>query len=313
MISLVGYTGFVGGNIFASGKIDCGYNSKNIGAAYGTSPDLLIYAGLRAEKYLANSFPEKDMELILEAEKNIELIAPKKLVLISTVDVLSDPVDAYEDSAINESSLCAYGYNRRELEKWVRDKYPDALITRLPALFGYGLKKNFLYDMINTVPSMLNESKYRELSVKDELIAKCYKQEENGFYKLIADADTKGVLKKHFEEAGFTSLGFTDSRSVFQFYPLSRLWEDINTALTSSLTIMHTATEPVSAAEIYNYVTGRIFENELPKEPLKYDFKTRYAELFGGKDGYIMSKEVILRIIKDYYNKQLSIQSERIN
>ena len=87
MNALVGYTGFVGSNIYETGSFDQVYNSKNIEDAYGTNPDLLIYAGLRAEKYLANNAPEKDMELIEQAQENIEKINPKKLVLISTIDV----------------------------------------------------------------------------------------------------------------------------------------------------------------------------------------------------------------------------------
>ena len=62
MKALVGYTGFVGSNINAKGDFDALYNSKNIEEAFGTSPDLLVYAGLRAEKYLANNFPEEDMK-----------------------------------------------------------------------------------------------------------------------------------------------------------------------------------------------------------------------------------------------------------
>ena len=67
MIALVGYTGFVGCNIYAkaSNRIESLYNSKNICKAYGLEPDVLIYSGLRAEKYLANNEPDKDMELIL--------------------------------------------------------------------------------------------------------------------------------------------------------------------------------------------------------------------------------------------------------
>ena len=89
MKALVGYTGFVGSNICeaAGNDIDALYNSRNIAEAYGTNPDLLIYAGLRAEKYLANNAPEKDLELIFQAERNIEKIDPKKLVLISTIDI----------------------------------------------------------------------------------------------------------------------------------------------------------------------------------------------------------------------------------
>ena len=100
MNALVGYTGFVGGNICAAGKFDGLYNSKNIEEAYGTRPELLVYAGLRAEKYLANSAPDKDMELIFQAEENIRRIAPKKLVLISTIDVFKGPVGVNEASEI---------------------------------------------------------------------------------------------------------------------------------------------------------------------------------------------------------------------
>ena len=101
MKALVGYTGFVGSNIYDAGDFDAFYNSKNIQEAYGTEPDLLIYAGLRAEKYLANNAPEKDMELIYQAEENITMIAPKKLVLISTIDVIKNPMGVDENSDID--------------------------------------------------------------------------------------------------------------------------------------------------------------------------------------------------------------------
>ena len=163
MTALVGYTGFVGSNIYAAGDFDAVYNSKNIEKAYGTEPDLLIYAGLRAEKYLANNAPEKDMELIYQAEKNIMRIAPKKLVLISTIDVFKAPRNVDENSVIDTENLHPYGYNRYQLEIWVRENYPDSLIIRLPGLFGQNIKKNFIFDMINLIPSMLKEEKLEEI------------------------------------------------------------------------------------------------------------------------------------------------------
>lgn len=39
MKALVGYTGFVGSNIYAAGTFDAIYNSKNIADAFGTNPD----------------------------------------------------------------------------------------------------------------------------------------------------------------------------------------------------------------------------------------------------------------------------------
>ena len=157
MNALVGYTGFVGSNIYAAakGKIDAAYNSKNIKDAFDTKPDTLIYAGLRAEKYLANNFPKKDMELIKEAEDNISKINPKSLVLISTIDVFKNPVDVDENSKIDTDNLHAYGLNRYRLEQWVRTNYPDALIIRLPGLFGENIKRNFIYDYIIIIPFML--------------------------------------------------------------------------------------------------------------------------------------------------------------
>ena len=124
MKALVGYTGFVGSNLYDSADFDAVYNSKNIEKAYGTEPELLVYAGLRAEKYLANNAPEKDMALIVQAEENIRKIAPKKLVLISTVDVFKDPQGVDENSEIDTKDLHAYGYNRYLFEQWVREYYP---------------------------------------------------------------------------------------------------------------------------------------------------------------------------------------------
>ena len=93
MTSLVGYTGFVGSNIYAAGKKEINkiYNSKNIEEAFDTKPDLLIYAGIRAEKYLANTNPDTDMQAIYQAEENIRKINAKKLVLISTIDIFKNP------------------------------------------------------------------------------------------------------------------------------------------------------------------------------------------------------------------------------
>ena len=90
MISLVGYSGFVGSNLMLSYPFEGLYNSQNIKTAYGTKPQILVYAGVTGTKYLANRYPEKDRAIIDAAVENIKQINPKKLVLISTVDVNSN-------------------------------------------------------------------------------------------------------------------------------------------------------------------------------------------------------------------------------
>lgn len=306
MIALVGYTGFVGSNIYEKGNIDKVYNSKNIVEAYGTEPDLLIYAGLRAEKYLANTAPEADMDLILQAEENITKIAPKRLVLISTIDVFKNPLNVDEDSEIDTQNLHSYGLNRYRLEQWVMDNYKDALIIRLPGLYGNNIKKNFIYDYINVIPFMLKEEKYQELVIRKPQLEKYYELQKNGFYKCKAVEEVeKNDLKDMFRELGFTALNFTDSRNVYQFYPLSRLWDDLQVALKNNIHMFHPATEPISAGEVYHYLSGRSFENEIVEKPVYYDYRTKYAEVFDGQNGYLMNKAEILEDIKRFVERMI--------
>lgn len=305
MVSLVGYTGFVGSNIYSSGNFDEVYDSKNILEAYGTNPDLLIYSGLPAEKYLANNNPKKDMELILGAEKNISLINPKKLVLISTIDVFKSPINVNENTMIDTKNLHPYGYNRYLLENWVRENYKDALIVRLPALFGENIKKNFIYDLINIIPTMLKEDKFKELLILDKEIEKYYKIQDNGFYKVKnLNKIEKEILKEKFKNLNFTALNFTDSRSQYQFYPLNRLWKDINICLKNDIKLWHPATEPITSKEIYEYVVGQEFSNKLEGVPICYDYKTLFYKVFSGENGYILNKNQVLKKIKEFVLSQ---------
>lgn len=183
MKSLVGSTGFVGSNLREGGDFDALYNSKNIADAFGTSPDLLVYAGARAEMFLANAFPEKDFAQMRDALGNIKNIQPKKLVLISTISVYGENPAGDEDTAIDENTLTAYGRNRLWLENAARGECADALIVRLPALYGKNLKKNFIYDYIHVIPSLLKEEKFRELAAAGGSLDDFYERQGNGFYQ----------------------------------------------------------------------------------------------------------------------------------
>lgn len=301
MKALVGYTGFVGSNLYAAGDFDAVYNSKNIEEAFGTEPDLLVYAGLRAEKYLANNAPEKDMELIYQAEENISKINPKKLVLVSTIDVFKVPNGVDEMTKIDTVELHPYGYDRYQLEVWVRENYPDALIIRLPGLFGKNIKKNFIYDYINVIPFMLKEDKMEELCEKDAELKKYYNHQDNGFYKLADITDEeRSLLKEKFKKLGFSALNFTDSRAKYQFYNLRRLWSDIQIALDNNIKLWHPATEPVSASELYEYLSGEKFINELNGTLADYNYKTIYDNVFKGNNGYIADKNQVLKEIEAF-------------
>jgi hypothetical protein len=205
-----------------------------------------------------------------------------------------------ENSVIDTENLHPYGYNRYQLEIWVRENYPDSLIIRLPGLFGQNIKKNFIYDYINVIPFMLKEEKFRELAGKDSEIAEYYELQENGFYRVNVPENKKEELKAKFKVLGFSALNFTDSRSVYQFYNLGRLWSDIQIALNKGIKLWHPATEPVSAGEVFKYLTGTDFVNELKGIPANYDYRTIYAKEFGGTDKYICDKKQVLDEIKGF-------------
>lgn len=302
---LVGHTGFVGSNLASQHHFDGLFNSKNIEEAFEGNPDLLVYSGVPAQKFLANQNPEADFKVIENTIVNIKKINPKKIVLISTIDIYKTPINVDEETEVISEDLEAYGKNRFYLEKWVKENFQEYLIVHLPGLYGKNIKKNFIYDLIKIIPSMLKEEKFNELSAKDNSIANFYEKVENGFYKCktLTQEESK-IVKNYFNNIGFSALNFTDSRGVYQFYNLSYLWNHIETALQKGIKVLNLATEPVSVHELYQYINGKEFKNEISSNIVHYDFQTKYAEIFNGKNGYIFSKEFILEDIKQFVEKE---------
>lgn len=302
---LVGYSGFVGSNLCANHRFDGLYNSKNITESYNSCPDLLVYSGVPAQKFIANQFPEQDFDVIKNAINNIKKINSKKIVLISTIDVYKNPINVNEDSNIETDGLQPYGKNRYYLEKWIRENYSDYLIVHLPGLYGKNIKKNFIYDLINIIPSLIAAEKFEELVKKDNFIRGFYNLNENGFYQCKnLSSYEKEELKKHFKELQFSALNFTDSRGIYQFYNLKYLWNHIEIALNNKIKILNLAVEPVNVKELYYYLYNQNFNNELTKEVSYYNFKTKYDTLYNGANGYIFGREFIMKDIKKFIKRE---------
>lgn len=287
---LVGSTGFVGGNLAAAHRFGAACHSSDIAAQFGSRPALCVYAGVPSAMFLANADPQADLAVMAGARQNLRALAPQQVVLISTIAVYADSRGKDENSLPDDAPLSAYGANRLQLERWVREDYPDALIVRLPALYGPGLKKNFLFDLHTITPAMLRPDKYQELAARSPLVRGAYTPADNGFFKLNGTAD-KTALKQWFAGNAFNALTFTDSRSRFQFYDLRRLWRDIRAALDAGLTLLNLTTPPVSAAAVYEAVTGSAgWRNELDRPPFDYDLRSRHAGALGGRSGYLCTE-----------------------
>ncbi len=146
---LVGYTGFVGGNILSGMNFEELYNSRNFEQIRDKEFDLLVFSGARAEKWLANSQPEQDRHHIDLLIENLKTVKAKTFVLISTVDVYKDPKGVSEEDATQYLNNHAYGLNRGRLEDFCMRHFESCHVLRLPGLFGKGIKKNVIYDFLN--------------------------------------------------------------------------------------------------------------------------------------------------------------------
>lgn len=151
MNGIVGYTGFVGLNLLQFYKFDQFYNSENFEQAKFKHFDMLFFCGIPAVKWYANKNPENDTNIIENIKKILETISCNKFILISTIDVYDDVNNILlnENSIINNNNNHTYGKNRYLFEEFIKNKYQNHNIIRLPGLFGKGIKKNIIYDLIN--------------------------------------------------------------------------------------------------------------------------------------------------------------------
>lgn len=147
--ALIGSTGFVGGSLLRQVPFEQLYRSTNINDIRGREFDLLVIAGIQAKKWWANQQPESDWACITKLLDALESVRAKEVVLISTIDVL--PAEGGLDESCNPHGIPnhPYGSHRLRVEDWVRDRFPAVTVVRLPGLFGTGLKKNVLYDLLH--------------------------------------------------------------------------------------------------------------------------------------------------------------------
>jgi NAD dependent epimerase/dehydratase family len=163
--ALIGHTGFVGANLRTARPFDVLVNSSNVEELRGGNFDLVVCAGARAEKWKANRDADADLAGIERLMNVLRDVRTSRFVLVSTVDVFERPIDVDESRAADARH--PYGTHRRLLETLCAHRFPT-LIARLPALFGPGLKKNAIYDLLhdNQVEKIHPDSVYQFYDVR---------------------------------------------------------------------------------------------------------------------------------------------------
>ncbi len=147
--ALIGFSGFVGRNLARSADFDLLVNSANLESLQGAHIDRLVCAGLPAAKWIANQKPVEDAQNVRRLERTLKTLQASTVVVISTIDVYPSTHEVDESYDCSGITNHPYGTHRLEFEHFVRSTFPHAFIVRLPALFGPGMKKNILHDLLN--------------------------------------------------------------------------------------------------------------------------------------------------------------------
>ncbi|MDO8144121.1 NAD-dependent epimerase/dehydratase family protein [Isoptericola sp. 178] len=251
--ALIGWSGFVGSNIAAARSFDALYNTSNIDEIRGQEFDLVVSAAARADSHRINADGARDRAEIDDYVDLLETVKIGRLVLASTVCIYPGGTTPDESTPLSEEGLTPYGANRLHMERRLSDAF-DLLPVRLPQLYGRGIKKGIVYDLMND---------YRVEFIRPE--------------------------------------------GLFQYYDLRRLWSDTQRALDAGIDSLNIATPAITSADIAQEVFGRDIsgqEFDTPENPLSRmytrDMRTEHASLYGGPDGYLMSRQESLDAVRSF-------------
>lgn len=311
---LIGSSGFVGGTLSRQHGFSHLYNTSNI-ATIATAPtfETTICAAAPGSMLEANLQPETDRSRIAALMQHLAMVRTRRFVLISSIAVLGNAQSGADEASARFDAASAYGQNRRALEEFCTRHFPNCLIIRLPALFGQGLRKNFLFDLLNPVPSLwsrerLDEAGRRLPPALFERLAAFYAADPaTQLLKLDRQALDAATERPELEAAldlhGLSAVKFHNPLTTYQYYDMTRLWNDIAVATTADLRDVHFAPEPMTASRIHLHLLGKPMPDSgarLHRE----DMRTRHAALWGQAGPYMEDAPSVLHRIERFFNAE---------
>lgn len=300
--ALIGYTGFVGSNLDRQHRFSARFDSRTISESAGQGYDLVVCAAAPGSMLEANRLPAADEQRIERLIDSLRRLRAQRFVLISTIAVLADFGGGQDEQAAAFSTATPYARHRRALELRCAELFDDCRVIRLPALFGTGLSKNLVFDLLNPMPSFLTEPAIAELHdrldprLADALRSWYRLRDDLQMYELDRAGLDRSGTRAAFDAAvvalGLSSRRFTNPRSTFQFYPLDRLWSDVTLASDAGVRTLHMATEAVEARTVAAAIGAEMPDSNAPLHT--EDMRTRHAALWGRQGGYLMSAADVL-------------------
>lgn len=303
MDALIGYTGFVGGHLSQQHRFDAAFNSRTIDEAAGQGFDTVVCAAAPGSMFEANKLPDQDRAKIDALIAQLSRISCTRFVLISSIAVLADFAGQDDETTTAFQETLAYGRHRRALEAFCAEHFEDCLILRLPALFGAGLRKNFIFDLLNPMPTLLTAEKIA--GFKDgvpaalaALIDQLYAPDPvTGLMKIdrgaLSAAPQRAALEQAATDLSLTATQFHNPETTYQYYNMTRLWSDIEVARAAGLKVLHCATEPQTAARIHQRLLGR----PMPETGARLhheDMRTAHADLWSRSGPYLAEADQVL-------------------
>lgn len=311
--ALIGHTGFVGSILQGQHDFAARFNSANIDAIAGQAFDTVVCAAAPGSMFTANRQPDQDRAAIEALIERLDAVQAQSFVLISSIAVLADFAGQDDEGTEAYQQELAYGRHRRLLEAFCETRFEDCLVVRLPALFGPGLRKNFIFDLMNPVPTMLPEARLQALldllapDLRDTLGGLYAPDPVTGMMKLdraALDAGPhRGALDAAVRDHGFAATQFHNPETTYQYYDMSRLWQDIGTARGAGLGHIHLAVEPLKAADIHSRLLG----SPMPETGARLhheDMRTRHADLWGRQGPYLEDVATVLDKLAAFFAGQ---------
>ncbi len=311
--AIIGHSGFVGGTLTRQHGFGARFNSKTIDRVAGERFDTVVCAAAPGSMFTANRDPDRDRAAIEALTERLDGVEARRFVLISSIAVLADFAGGDDEGTQAFQTDLAYGRHRRQLEAFCETRFQDCLVVRLPALFGPGLRKNFIFDLMNPVPTMLPEARLEVLlgqmepDLRDTLAGFYAPDAATGMLKLdrpALDADPKRpALDAAVRGAGMSATQFHHPDTTYQYYDMSRLWADIGIAQQAELRTIHLATAPLKAADIH----ARLLGSEMPDTGAKLhreDMRTRHAALWDREGPYLEDGAEVLDKLAAFFDGQ---------
>ena len=255
MQALIGCTGFVGSWLAGTDSFDFQINRSNLESLQGAQLDRIVCAGLPATKWIANRNPAEDLANVQRLEGILKTVRASKFTLISTIDVYPLMTSADEDFDCEQHPNHSYGAHRLRFERFVRESFPQVHVVRLPAMFGPGLKKNVIYDLLHD-----------------------------------------------------NQLEAIHPESRFQWYPLTRLADDLRVIEAEQLPLVNLFTEPLATGAVITKLFPGKTVGRSAGNPVHYDLHTRHGRLFGGDGRYMMRADAAMSALHKFVHDQQTMQ-----